>query len=98
MKAAVAWSAAQGSGGSLRGEALRVLVRFFAAAGEQDAAYAHFTELGEPVLVLAMLLRLAMTYTEQGKFSQAISSYCRLIAAEPEAPGCPGQWVRLGLG
>jgi TolA-binding protein len=94
MKAVVALAAEQAAsttGGAqtsklqLQDEALKDLVRFFADAGELDAAYEYFTKLGKKELIRDMLKRLAGTYYEQGKFEQCVETYRRLINDTPTA-------------
>jgi TolA-binding protein len=101
MKAVVAYSmAAQGQVGpdgkplpnrniQLQEEALKDLVRFFADAGEMDEAYDYFNKLGKKELIRDMLKRLASTYFEQGKFEQAIQTYRRIIAEDPQGAAAP---------
>ncbi len=73
----------------LMDEALKDLVRFFADAGEMDEAYDYFNKLGKKELIRDMLKRLASTYYEQGKFEQAIQTYRRLIAEDPQGASAP---------
>ncbi len=94
MKSVVTYSTAtsdgqQGSRFQLGEEALKDLVRFFADAGELDEAYEYFTKLGKKDLIHAMLRRLASTYTEQGKWEEAVQTYRRLIAEDPQAAKNP---------
>ncbi len=97
MKTVVSYSMAQenaqaGSKKSsiqLQEEALKDLVRFFADAGEMDEAYRYFSQLGKKDLIRDMLKRLATTYFEQGKFEQAIQTYRRLIAEDPNGANAP---------
>ena len=95
MKEVVAYSQAQreSSGGTplqLEEESLRDLVRFFADAGEIDEALAYFESLGRRDLYQKMLKRLAAMYFEQGKWEEAVQTYRRLIAEEPNSPDNPG--------
>ncbi len=82
-------TAEQKKGVNLEDEALKDLVRFFADAGAMNDAYEYFTKLGKKDLIQAMLARLATTYYEQGKFDQAIETYRRLIAEDPNGAKCP---------
>lgn len=94
MKGVVAYSMASEEAGQqsniqLQEEALKDLVRFFADAGEMDEAYAYFSKLGKKELIRSMLKRLAATYFEQGKFEEAVQTYRRLIAEDPNSPDAP---------
>ncbi|MCK6506560.1 tetratricopeptide repeat protein [Myxococcota bacterium] len=93
MKAVVAYSMAdQGADKSkltLQEEALKDLVRFFADAGDLQEAIDYFNKLGKQDLIEAMLKRLASTYFENGEFEQAISTYRRLIAENPNGKLAP---------
>lgn len=97
MKTVVAYSmstqtedgSAKKSNLQLQEEALKDLVRFFADAGEMDDAYIYFNKLGKKDLIRSMLKRLASTYFEQGKFEQAINTYRRLVAEDPNSPYAP---------
>jgi tetratricopeptide (TPR) repeat protein len=90
MKAVVAYSMAQvqaGAAGSkleLGEEALKDLVRFFADAGELDEAYEYFNKLGKTDLIHSLLKRLATTYMENGQWEEAVATYRRLIAEDPQ--------------
>lgn len=90
MKAVVAYSMAQvqaGASGSkleLGEEALKDLVRFFADAGELDEAYEYFNKLGKTDLIHSLLKRLATTYMENGQWEEAVATYRRLIAEDPQ--------------
>ena len=75
---------------TLQDEALKDLVRFFADAGQMNEAYEYFNALGKKDLIRAMLMRLATTYFEQGKFEECIQTYRRLVAENPQAPEAPG--------
>ncbi|MCK6523657.1 tetratricopeptide repeat protein [Myxococcota bacterium] len=75
--------------GELRDEALVDLVRFFADAGELEEAMIYFRSLGEERLIRDLLSRLAVIYVEQGKAEEAVITYRRLIAEDPNAPGAP---------
>ncbi|MCO4746546.1 MAG: tetratricopeptide repeat protein [Proteobacteria bacterium] len=91
MKSVVSYSMSQESEGAgnrlqLQEEALKDLVRFFADAGELDQAYEYFSKLGKNDLIRKMLKRLATMYFEQGKFEQAVQTYRRLIAEDPQNP------------
>lgn len=81
--------ATEGSRATLAEAALVDLVRFYADAGELDAAFEYFTGLGRRDLVRRMLVRLADTYQETGKFEQAIQTWRRLLAEEPNAADAP---------
>ncbi len=93
MKAVVAFSMAdQGADKSkltLQEEALKDLVRFFADAGDLNEAIDYFNKLGKQDLIEAMLKRLAGTYFENGNFEQAISTYRKLIAENPNGRLAP---------
>lgn len=93
MKSVVSYSM-DGSGTAakqqLQDEALRDLVRFFADAGDMDEAYRYFQKLGRQDLIRSMLQRLAVLYTEQGKYELAIQTYRRLIAEDPNNAENPG--------
>jgi tetratricopeptide (TPR) repeat protein len=91
MKSVVSYAMSQESEGEgnrlqLQEEALKDLVRFFADAGELDQAYDYFSKLGKNDLIRKMLKRLATMYFEQGKFEQAVQTYRRLIAEDPQNP------------
>jgi len=79
----------------LEDEALKDLVRFFADAGEMDAAYEYFSKLGKKDLILSMLKRLATMYFEQGKFEQCIQTYRRLISENPQSARSPEYQVEI---
>lgn len=93
MKAVVAYSMADHgedkSKLTLQEEALKDLVRFFADAGDLQEAIDYFNKLGKQDLIEAMLKRLAGTYFENGEFEQAISTYRRLIAENPNGKKAP---------
>jgi TolA-binding protein len=73
----------------LQEEALKDLVRFFADADAMDEAIEYFTKLGKKDLIKAMLMQLASTYFEQGKFDKSVDTYKRLILEDPNAKACP---------
>jgi len=81
--------AAEASTTTLVEAALVDLVRFYADAGELDAAFEYFSGLGRQDLVRRMLARLADTYQETGKFEQAIQTWRRLVAEDPNAADAP---------
>ncbi len=93
MKAVVAYSMANQDGDksklTLQEEALKDLVRFFADAGDLQEAIDYFNKLGKQDLIEAMLKRLANTYFENGEFEQAITTYRRLIAENPNSKKAP---------
>ncbi|RME27547.1 MAG: hypothetical protein D6798_04285 [Deltaproteobacteria bacterium] len=93
MKAVVAYSLANQEGDksklTLQEEALKDLVRFFADAGDLQEAIDYFNKLGKQDLIEAMLKRLANTYFENGEFEQAITTYRRLIAENPNSKKAP---------
>lgn len=93
MKAVVAYSMANQDGDrsklTLQEEALKDLVRFFADAGDLQEAIDYFNKLGKQDLIEAMLMRLANTYFENGEFEQAITTYRRLIAENPNSKKAP---------
>lgn len=93
MKAVVAYSMSDQSGDksklTLQDEALKDLVRFFADAGDLNEAIDYFNKLGKQDLIEAMLKRLAATYFENGNFEQAISTYRKLIAENPNGKLAP---------
>ncbi|MCB9777397.1 MAG: tetratricopeptide repeat protein [Alphaproteobacteria bacterium] len=93
MKAVVAFSMADQSGDSskltLQEEALKDLVRFFADAGNLQEAIDYFNKLGKQDLIEAMLKRLAAQYFENGEFEQAITTFRRLIAENPNSKKAP---------
>src|SRR5690606_22748189 len=80
---------AQGSRLQLGEEALKDIVPFFAGAGELDEGYEYFTKLGKTDLIHALLRRLASTSVVQGKWEEAVSTYRRLIAEDPQAAKNP---------
>jgi len=91
------------TGIQLQEEALKDLVRFYADAGNLDDAIAYFTKLGKKELVRDVIKRLASTYMEQGKFEQAITTYRRLIAEDPQGAYAPeyqneiiGAYTKIG--
>ena len=73
----------------LQDEALKDLVRFFADAGDMQEAETYFRSLGKEDLYNKMLKRLAKMYFEQGKFSQSITTYRKLIAENADSPYAP---------
>ncbi len=86
MKQVVQYSMENAESGkvTLEDDALKDLVRFFADAGEMDAAYEYFTKLGKKDLIRSMLRRLAGLYYDQGKFDASVETYRRLIAEDPK--------------
>ena len=98
MKAVVSYTQNDTSGDKgiqLQDEALKDLVRFFADAGEMDAAYEYFSKLAKKDLIQSMLKRLATMYFEQGKFEQCIQTYRRLISENPQSPRSPDYQVEI---
>jgi len=107
MKAVVTFSSTttttQKSTVQLLDEALKDLVRFFADAGDLNEAIDYFNKLGKKELIRDVIKKLASTYMEQGKFDQAITTYKRLIAEDPQGPYAPeyqneiiGAWTKIG--
>ncbi|HMV65318.1 MAG TPA: tetratricopeptide repeat protein [Myxococcota bacterium] len=95
MKAVVSFSMDQNSTGNksslkLEEEALKDLVRFFAEGGAMDEAYEYFTKLGKKELIRDTLRQLAALYFEQGKFTEAVETYRRLIQETPNHKDNPG--------
>jgi tetratricopeptide (TPR) repeat protein len=82
-------SAGEKSSLMLQDEALKDLVRFFADAGDMQEAETYFRSLGKEDLYNKMLKRLAKMYFEQGKFSQSITTYRKLIAENSDSPYAP---------
>jgi tetratricopeptide (TPR) repeat protein len=74
---------------ALEEEALKDLVRVFADADQIDEAYSYFTSLGKKDLIRSVLVRLASTAFEQGKFDKAVDMYRRLILDDPTNKGNP---------
>lgn len=74
---------------TLQDEALKDLVRFFADAGDMQAAENYFRSLGKVDLYNKMLKRLANMYFEQGKFEQSVTTYRKLIAENADSPEAP---------
>jgi tetratricopeptide (TPR) repeat protein len=98
MKAVVSYTQNDTGGDKriqLQDEALKDLVRFFADAGEMDAAYEYFSKLGKKDLIQSMLKRLATMYFDQGKFEQCIQTYRRLISENPQSPRSPDYQVEI---
>jgi tetratricopeptide (TPR) repeat protein len=103
MKTVVAYVDPTSQKGTLRDEALKDLVRFFADAGDMDEAVRYFTQLGEKDKIKDLLKTLASTYIEQGKFDQAVEMYRRLISENPTDPKAPdfqneiiGAYTKMG--
>jgi tetratricopeptide (TPR) repeat protein len=95
MKAVVSYSMDQQttenkSAIKLEDEALKDLVRFFAEGGAMDEAYEYFTKLGKKELIRDTLKQLAGLYFEQGKFTEAVETYRRLIQESPNHKDNPG--------
>ncbi|MFT7518076.1 MAG: serine/threonine protein kinase/tetratricopeptide (TPR) repeat protein [Kiritimatiellia bacterium] len=87
MKAVVAYVQTQKSGANqLQDQALGDLVRFFADAGEINAAYEYFGKLGKNEMIVSMLERLTANYYEQGKYDLSVQTARRLIVQNPSAP------------
>ena len=74
------------AGISLKEEALRDMVTFFAEIGDLAKAKEYFTRLGEKRYYRQMLSRLGGIYKEQGKTDEAIETYRTLIAETPNSP------------
>ena len=96
MKRVVRYSQNQQSANSensqaitLKSEALKDLVRFFADSEDMQEAENYFSSLGEVELYNKMLKRLASMYFEQGKFELAITTFKKLIADAPDAVEAP---------
>ena len=105
MKEVVAFSSENTGQSALRldEEGLKDLVRFFADAGRLDDAIDYFTRLGRKDLIRSSIKRLGSIYMEQGKFAEAIQTYQRLIAMEPNHPENPNYqgdiiaaWRKIG--
>lgn len=107
MKAVVTFSSTttttQKATVQLLDEALKDLVRFFADAGDLNEAIDYFNKLGKKELIRDVIKKLAGTYMEQGKFDQAITTYKRLIAEDPQGAYAPeyqneiiGAWTKIG--
>jgi|GEM_PF-1179493 len=80
---------------TLKEEALKDMVRFYADADDMDGAIAYFNQLGRPELILLMLKRLGATYIEQGKFEQAVAAYRLLISKEPMSQKAPDYQYKI---
>ncbi len=74
---------------SLKEEALKDLVRFYADAGDIDGGEGTLIALGRADLVRGMLVQLAELYLTQGRWESANTMFRRVIAAQPDAPDAP---------
>jgi tetratricopeptide (TPR) repeat protein len=79
----------QSGGISLKDEALKDLVGFYAEGGDLDEARAYFRQVGEDQYYRKLLGRLGSIYFEQGKNDEAVETYRLLIAENPSAPDNP---------
>jgi TolA-binding protein len=99
MRAVATQSAGDERGAvSLRDEARRDLARFYADAGDLDAALAFFRGLNRPDLLVEALERVATHADEQGKPDLAVRTLGALLAELPthrDAPGWQARVVRL---
>jgi len=73
----------------LREEAIRDLIMVWADAEEVDAAWSYFRTIGEQDSFYKMLERLGHIYFEQGKNTQSIAVFQRLLKEAPRRANNP---------
>jgi TolA-binding protein len=79
----------------LRDEAISDLIMVWAETEEIDAAWRYFRTIGEKESFYKMLERLGRIYQEQGKNTQAIAVFQRLIRESPLRPKNPEVHAKL---